>query len=61
MEGLPLRESEVMDVDEEAFREGRVSARLYGYMLIPYEPSLVQGIKAESPVTEDEIRNQAAL
>jgi predicted polyphosphate/ATP-dependent NAD kinase len=60
-EELPLREAEVMDVDEEAFREGRVSARLYGYVLTPYEPSLIQGVKMASPVTESEMRNQAAI
>ena len=60
-EELPLREVEVMDIDEEAFRKGRLSARLYGYMLTPYEPSLIQGTKAASPMTEDELRNQAAL
>jgi len=60
-EELPLREAEVMDVDEEAFREGRLSARLYGYMLTPYEPSLIQGAKMASPMTESEARNQAAI
>ena len=59
--GLPLREAEVMDVDEEAFREGRLSAELYGYMLSPFEPHLIQGNKLESPITEDEVRNQAAI
>ena len=58
---LPLREAEVMDVDEEAFREGRVSAKLYGYVLTPYEPSLIQGVKMASPMTERGIRNQAAI
>ncbi len=60
-EELPLREAEIMDVDEEAFREGRVSARLYGYVLTPYEPDLIQGVKIASPMTEREIRNQAAI
>jgi predicted polyphosphate/ATP-dependent NAD kinase len=58
---LPLREAEVMDVDEEAFRKGNLSAELYGYMLSPYEPRLTQGSKLESPMTENEVRNQAAI
>jgi len=60
-EGLPLREAEIMDVDEEAFRDGRVSAKLYGYVLTPYEPGLIQGSKVESVMTDEELRNQAAL
>lgn len=60
-EGLPLREAEVMDVDEEAFRENSLSAKLYGYMLIPYEPDLIQGAKEASLFTEDELHNQAAV
>ncbi|MGB9713429.1 MAG: ATP-NAD kinase family protein [Candidatus Bathyarchaeales archaeon] len=59
--GLPLKEAEVMDVDEEAFRKGRVSAELYGYMLVPYESSLIQSAKMASPMTESEMRNQAAI
>ncbi len=59
--GLSLREAEVMDVDEQAFREGRLSAELYGYLLSPYESHLIQGNKLESPMTENEVRNQAAI
>jgi len=58
---LPLREAEVMDVDEEAFREGRLSAELYGYVLSPYEPHLIQANKVASPMTESELRNQTAV
>jgi predicted polyphosphate/ATP-dependent NAD kinase len=59
--GLPLREAEVMDVDEQAFRQGQLSAELYGYMLSPYEPHLIQGNKMASPMTESEVENQAAI
>jgi predicted polyphosphate/ATP-dependent NAD kinase len=58
---LSLREAEVMDVNEHAFREGYVSAELYGYMLTPYEPHLIQENKLASPMTESELRNQAAI
>jgi predicted polyphosphate/ATP-dependent NAD kinase len=59
--GLPLHEAEVMDVDEAAFRQGQLSAQLYGYLLSPYEPHLIQGNKMASPITENELENQVAI
>lgn len=56
-----MREAEVMDIDEQAFREGHLSAELYGYMLSPFEPHLIQGNKVESSTTVDEVENQAAI
>jgi predicted polyphosphate/ATP-dependent NAD kinase len=47
------RDAEVMDIDEEAARQGRVVARLYGYMRVPNEPSLVQGLKAGTSSGDD--------
>lgn len=43
---IELRDSEVMDIDEEQFREGKVVAKLYGYMKVPYEKGYVQSLKA---------------
>lgn len=58
---LPLREAEVMDVDEQQFRQGHLSAELYGFLLSPFEPHLIQGNKIASPMTENELENQAAI
>jgi predicted polyphosphate/ATP-dependent NAD kinase len=44
-----LREAEVVDVDEEAMRLGRLSASLYGYLRVPVAPQMVAGPKSGSP------------
>jgi predicted polyphosphate/ATP-dependent NAD kinase len=41
-----LREAEVMDIDEDALREGRVSARLFGVARVPHARGLMQACKA---------------
>jgi predicted polyphosphate/ATP-dependent NAD kinase len=46
---VSLREVEVMDIDEEAFRDNRLSARLYGYLTVPFMREMVQSAKAGSP------------
>jgi len=58
---IKIRKAEVMDIDEEAFRKGRISARLYGFMVVPYEPSLIQGMKMSTSSSEIELENQAAI
>ncbi|CAM5284383.1 hypothetical protein GCM10010329_43300 [Streptomyces spiroverticillatus] len=43
-----VRPAEVMDRDEAALREGRLSSRLYGWLSVPYVPVRVQQRKAGS-------------
>jgi predicted polyphosphate/ATP-dependent NAD kinase len=52
-EEMKVKEMEVMDIDEEAFRQGQVTAKLYGYMKVPFEPELVQNQKSGGIVGEE--------
>lgn len=52
---LNTKEAEVMDIDEDAFREGIVTAKLYGYMKIPYISELVQSQKSGGIANEEEV------
>lgn len=45
-------DAEVLDLDEEAYREGRIAPRLIGYLRVPQEPRLVQARKAPTPAGE---------
>jgi predicted polyphosphate/ATP-dependent NAD kinase len=47
-----VMEAEVMDIDEEQYRQGHVSAKLYGYVKVPCGESQVQGLKVGSPGSE---------
>ncbi|MBD3192657.1 MAG: ATP-NAD kinase [Candidatus Heimdallarchaeota archaeon] len=58
---LNITLSEVMDIDEEAFRAGRVSAELKGMIKIPYLTTALQGGKMASPSTEDEQQAQRVI
>ncbi|HDR74365.1 MAG TPA: ATP-NAD kinase [Methanoculleus sp.] len=51
---LALRDGEVMDVDEEAYRGGTLATRLYGYAKVPHLPSGVQGCKAVGEAADEE-------
>lgn len=47
LDGQPmsLHEAQVMDLDEEAFREGIVNAKCYGYLSVPVDDTRMQLIK----------------
>jgi predicted polyphosphate/ATP-dependent NAD kinase len=56
-----LREAEVMDIDEEAYRQGIVSPRLFGYLQIPYKRRFVQARKSPNPVSGEAVLQAIAL
>ncbi len=56
-----LRDAEVMDIDEAAYRQGIVSPRLFGYLQIPYQRRLVQAKKSPNPVSEEATLHAIAL
>ncbi|MGD8540204.1 MAG: ATP-NAD kinase family protein [Candidatus Aminicenantes bacterium] len=47
-----VREAEVMDINEKDFRKGILSARLYGYLKIPFRSRYVQRLKSGSAPNE---------
>ena len=52
LEGTDVTEEEVLDIDEEAFREDRLASRLYGYLLVPEVQRFLQPGKAASSVSK---------
>ena len=57
---VPLSEAEVMDIDEEAFRQNRLDAKLYGYLRVPSEGHLIQGVKVGVIQSEPEALEEIA-
>jgi predicted polyphosphate/ATP-dependent NAD kinase len=55
-----LKISEVMDIDEDAFREGMVTAKLYGYLHVPNEKRMVQNMKSGRGYSEEAALDQLA-
>ena len=60
LDGAPVSEHEVLDIDEDAFRDGRVDARHYGFLLVPEIAALLQPGKESSAGSSAESRRQLA-
>jgi predicted polyphosphate/ATP-dependent NAD kinase len=54
------RDAEVMDIDEDAFREGSVRARLYGYLQVPDDRRFMQSAKSGGAQSERRVLLQMA-
>jgi len=52
---------EVLDIDEDAYRKGRVSTRLYGYLKVPDMGRRIQSRKAGTPLSQEASQNLIAL
>ncbi|MBN1247765.1 MAG: ATP-NAD kinase family protein [Anaerolineae bacterium] len=58
VEGVGLTEVEVLDIDEDAFRDNRLQARHYGFLLAPDVGAQLQPGKEGTHATPDTAENQ---
>jgi len=49
-ETTDTEEKEVLDIDEDAFRDNRLVSKLYGYLLVPKVQNLIQSSKNSSKI-----------
>lgn len=58
---LQLKLEEVVDIDEDAYRNDQVMTKLCGYLKVPYKRELLQNKKAPTPLSEEESQRAIAL
>lgn len=56
-----LKEEEVMDIEEEAFRRDEIVIELYGYLKVPFNELHLQNLKSPSPQSDSSAQESAAL
>jgi len=61
IEGTDVREEEALDIDEDAFREGRLASRLYGYLLVPNARRLLQAGKEASSTSGSSVETKREI
>lgn len=59
--GLPVRDAEVLDLDEARMRAGRPDPRLFGLAPVPALPRRLQAAKAATPRSESRAVHASAL
>ncbi len=58
---LPVIEEEVLDIDEEAYRNNQLRTSLYGYLKVPFQPVYLQNKKAPTPLRDADALQAIAL
>ncbi|MBN1246363.1 MAG: ATP-NAD kinase family protein [Anaerolineae bacterium] len=59
--GVEVTEEEVLDIDEEAFRDDRLASKLYGYLRVPEVRTFLQPGKAASNVGKSATETKQAI
>ena len=58
LDGTDATEEEVLDINEEAFREGRLSSKLYGYLTVPNVRDSLQRGKSASNTGKSSVESK---
>lgn len=49
---IPLVKSEVLDIDEDEYRQGHLCSQLFGHLIIPFQGTYIQHGKEGSPLSD---------
>lgn len=61
IEGIAkVREGEVLDIDENAYRNNSLKLRIYGFAKVPYVPDMIQSSKSEYGYEDEEDKEAIA-
>lgn len=61
LEGSEFQENEVLDIDEDAFRDDTLDSKLYGYLKVPKAKEFIQGGKKSSGKKRSEAENKVKI